>query len=68
MTFHLTHSLYVHSSSIFLLSPAASWITGVELVVDGGAWHIGNNNMLGMTYPDVLDDPLNFRKRMQAKL
>lgn len=47
----------IANATIFLLSPAAEWITGTVMVVDGGFWHMGNFNTLDM-YPDVLRQKL----------
>ncbi|KAG0690789.1 Glucose-6-phosphate 1-dehydrogenase [Pichia californica] len=43
----------IANSTVFLFSPAAEWITGAILVVDGGFWQMGNFNTLDM-YPHLL--------------
>lgn len=47
----------IANATIFLFSPAAEWITGTVMVVDGGFWQMGNFNTLEM-YPDVLKQKL----------
>lgn len=43
----------IANATVFLFSPAAEWITGSVLVVDGGFWHMGNFNTLDL-YPEYL--------------
>ena len=47
----------IANATIFLFSPAAEWITGTVMVVDGGFWQMGNFNTLEM-YPHVLRQKL----------
>lgn len=42
----------IAEATIYLFSPAASYVTGTVQVVDGGYWHIGG--MLGDLYPQVV--------------
>lgn len=42
----------IAESTVFLFSPAASYITGTVQVVDGAYWHIGN--FAGDLYPSVV--------------
>ncbi|KAG1447034.1 hypothetical protein G6F56_009388 [Rhizopus delemar] len=44
-------------STVFLFSGGATFITGVVLVVDGGAWL----NPSYMGYPDLVINPPNFK-------
>ncbi|KAK6456704.1 uncharacterized protein RJT20DRAFT_93853 [Scheffersomyces xylosifermentans] len=41
----------IADSTVYLFSPAASYVTGTIEVVDGAAWHIGN--YLGDLYPNL---------------
>lgn len=47
----------IANATVFLFSPAADWITGSIVVVDGGFWHMGNFNTTDM-YPDLLKEKL----------
>lgn len=42
----------IAESTVFLFSPAASYVTGTIQVVDGGYWHLGN--FAGEFYPKVI--------------
>lgn len=42
----------IADATVYLFSPAASYVTGTIQVVDGGLWHIGN--MMGTLYPSVI--------------
>lgn len=47
----------VANATVFLFSPAADWITGTVMVVDGGFWQMGNFNTYHL-YPDALKEKL----------
>lgn len=42
----------IAEATVFLFSPAAEYVSGTVLVVDGGAWHLGN--FMGNLYPSAL--------------
>lgn len=42
----------IADSTVYLFSPAASYVTGTIQVVDGGLWHIGG--MMGDLYPEAI--------------
>lgn len=46
----------IAAATVFLFSPAGAFINSEQLVVDGGAWHIGSLGM--MQYPDVFQSKL----------
>lgn len=41
----------IADGTVYLFSPAASWVTGQILIVDGGAWH---NQTTSFPYPEVV--------------
>ncbi|CAH6720465.1 peroxisomal 2,4-dienoyl-CoA reductase Sps19p [(3E)-enoyl-CoA-producing] [[Candida] jaroonii] len=50
----------IAEATVYLFSPASSFVTGTVQIVDGGLWHLGG--MMGDFYPNVIisageDDP-----------
>ena len=41
----------IADATVFLFSPAANWITGTGIVVDGGAWRRQGNHE---PYPEIV--------------
>jgi len=56
----------IADSGLFLFSPAAEYITGTCIVVDGGDYHTGGISSMKM-YPEALKDK-DFRKTIASKL
>ncbi|RLV84694.1 Peroxisomal 24-dienoyl-CoA reductase SPS19 [Meyerozyma sp. JA9] len=48
----LGHTRDIAEATVYLFSPAASYVTGTIQVVDGGLWHLGN--FMGSLYPSVV--------------
>ena len=61
----VAHFEDINNATIFLLSGAASYITGQILVVDGG-WE--SLRLPFMPYPDSVLDPASFQDAIKAKL
>lgn len=51
----------IANAAVFLLSDAASWISGQILVVDGGSVHFRNPFV---PYPDAVLDPVEFQRML----
>lgn len=61
----LAHFEDINNATIFLLSGAASYITGQILVVDGG-WE--SLRLPFVPYPDAVLDPASFKDAIKPKL
>jgi 2,4-dienoyl-CoA reductase [(3E)-enoyl-CoA-producing], peroxisomal len=55
----------IANSTVFLFSPAASYITGQVLVVDGGSQHLKQQLL---PYPQAVLDPASVRHLVKGKL
>ncbi|EIW72222.1 peroxisomal 2,4-dienoyl-CoA reductase [Tremella mesenterica] len=55
----------IANAAIFLLSPAAAYITAATLVVDGGHWHTASQIM---SYPEGVLDPESVKKSIRSRL
>jgi peroxisomal 2,4-dienoyl-CoA reductase len=55
----------IAAAAVFLFSPAAIWITGTVLVVDGGERHMSFDVL---PYPRATLDPQSVKNMIAAKL
>ncbi len=49
----------IADATCYLFSPAANYVTGTKLVVDGGLYHFGAGPASSAVYPDVIVNQLN---------
>jgi peroxisomal 2,4-dienoyl-CoA reductase len=46
----------IADATVYLFGGAGSFVTGTIVVVDGGAWRMGNAGMGGVEYPEFFRD------------
>jgi peroxisomal 2,4-dienoyl-CoA reductase len=54
----------IANAAVFLFSPAANWVTGNVMVVDGGSNHV---SQVMLPYPEALLDPDSVKDLIKAK-
>ena len=55
----------IANAALFLFSPAALWITGTVIVVDGGQNHLLSSTL---PYPESLLDPSSVKDLIKARM